>query len=238
MIVTTDGKSIFLSMEPYVRQSLAVMDFPVSQRKVNSPLSKEIVGGTALSEAQATVYRTGAGSIGWMCQGRVDLVHTYSRLGQHLQSPTTAAFDALVHVYAYLAQHPDLCLGQTLDAEPVWQFFTDSDYGGNSEVQNCGRPQLGALALCGGTPVMYTSKVAKVAFAHPKMRSAHAEVGVAGAEIYALGNGVADFLGLTYVVEELGLPPVSLPFHVGVDNSTAETFAKQSAIRTKLRHID
>jgi len=46
---------------------------------------------------------------------------------------------------------------------------------------------------------MYDSKVAKVAFAHPKMQSAHAEVGVAGAEIYALGNGVADFLGLTNV---------------------------------------
>jgi len=40
------------------------------------------------------------------------------------------------------------------------------------------------------------------------MTEAHADVGVAGSEIYALGNGLADFLGLTYAVEELGLPPV------------------------------
>ena len=208
------------------------------KREVSTPFPKEIEGGEPLDAAHTAIYRTGAGAIGWMCAGRIDLIHAYSRLGQHLQTPTTSALQALVHAYAYLAWHPDLCLGQSLDAEPVWQFFTDADYGGNTEVGNRGRPQLGALALCGGTPVLFTSKVAKVAFAHPNMRSAHAEVGVAGAEIYALGNGVADFIGLTYTIRELGLPPVPLPFIVEVDNSTAEVFAKKSVTRTKLRHID
>ena len=63
---------------------------------------------------------------------------------------------ALIAAYAYMAHHPALCLGQSLSAEPIWKFYTDSDYGGVSEPGNAGRPQLGALATCGGTPVLFT----------------------------------------------------------------------------------
>ena len=72
---------------------------------------------------------------------------------------------ALIAAYAFMAHHPALCLGQPLSAEPIWKFYIDSDYGGYrfglrgvSEPGNAGRPQLGALATCGGTPVLSPAK--------------------------------------------------------------------------------
>ena len=84
----------------------------------------------------------------------------------------------------------------------------------------------------------FSSKTSKVCFAHPRLNEAHADVSVAGAEIYAAGSGVCDLLGLTYVVEELGLPPVQLPVTHFVDNKAAEAFAAGTVKRSKLKHID
>jgi hypothetical protein len=100
------------------------------------------------------------------------------------------------------------------------------------------KPQLGVVATCGGAPIVYASKHSKVCFAHPRLTEAHADISVAGSEIYALGNGAADFLGLSYVVEELGLPPIPLPLPIQVDNTTAKAFANGTVKRSKIKHID
>jgi len=216
MILARDSQQIYLSMEPYVRQAIAVMDFqPGPGRAPATPFADRIEGGEPLSRDEVLRYRMGVGSLGWMTAARPDLCFAHSRLAQHLATPTTSAMSSLGRAFDYLANNSSWALGQqyhtistTTPSNPIWTFYTDSDFGGNTEQQNKGRPQLGAVAMCGGTPVMFTSKTSKCAFAHPAMTEAHADVGVAGSEIYALGNGLADFLGLTYAVEELGLPPV------------------------------
>ena len=49
MIVATDGESIFLFMEPYIRQCVKVMGFPVPKRAPATPSPREIIGGEPLS---------------------------------------------------------------------------------------------------------------------------------------------------------------------------------------------
>ena len=100
------------------------------------------------------------------------------------------------------------------------------------------RPQLGIVALCGGAPVLFSSKQSKVCFAHSNLDEAHSDISVAASEIYALGSGVAEFMGLSYVVEELGLPSIELPMNIQVDNKTAQFFANGTVKRSKIRHID
>ena len=45
-------------------------------------------------------------------------------------------------------------------------------------------------------------------------------------------------MGLSYVVEELGLQPISRPMNIRVDNTTAEAFANGTSKRSKMTHID
>jgi hypothetical protein len=238
LIIARDATHIYLSMEPYIRQSIDVMAFDVSALGiVHTPFTADLEGGDLLGPAEKKRYMMGTGAIGWMTAARPDLSFVHSRLAQHLAQPTACAMEGLRHAYAYIAQTPCMCLGQALSAPSEWTFYTDSDFGGNTELTNKMRPQLGILARCGGTPVHFSSKHPKVAFAHRDL-DAHADTGIAGPEIYALGNGVADFLGLSYVIEELGLPPIRLPMEINVDNSTAVAFAGKSVKRTRLRHID
>jgi hypothetical protein len=237
MILCRDKHSIYMSAEPYVRQAIEVMGF--SDLKIfSTPISGNIDGGEPLGPADARRYMIGVGSLGWMTQARPDLSYVHSRLAQHLAAPTTGSMEGLRRAFGYVAGTPSLCLGQLLTAEPDWTFFTDSDFGGCSEPAVKMRPQIGVVARCGGTPVHYSSKHPKVAFPHPSMTTAVADTGIAGPEIYGAGNGLADFLGLSYVVEELGLPPIDKPMEIQVDNSTVVAFAGRSAKRTKLRHID
>jgi hypothetical protein len=237
MIIALDAANIYLSMEPYVRQSLDVMGF-TDLPLVDTPFADLLEGGELLGKADKKRYMMGTGAIGWMTAARVDLSHVHSRLAQHLVNPTTDAMQGLRRAFAYLARTPTVCLAQPLSAAPDWKFYTDSDFGGNVESANKMRPQLGVLATCGGTPIHFSSKHPKVAFAHRSFTEGHADLGIAGPEIYGLGNGVADFLGLSYIVEELGLPSIALPMRVNVDNMTAVAFSKKTVRRTRLRHID
>ena len=175
------------------------------------------------------------GAIGWMTSVRIDLDFAFSRLSQHLQNPTTSAWNMLHRTMGYIKSHQHLCLSQSNTSEPEWKFFTDSDHG--SDKTNL-KPQLGILATCGGTPIIFKSKKSKVCFPHSKVQTAHSDISVGASEVYALGSGTSDFMGLSYVVEELGLPEISKPMNIRVDNTAAEAFANGTAKRTKMTHID
>jgi hypothetical protein len=238
--IAVDANNVYISCESYVRQTLEVLedDFP-DVYAYSTPFEGSIEGGAPLSSYQTRRYVMAVGALGWVCGARPDVCFAFSRLSQHLSAPTTAAWSALRRVVGYLKANPSLCIGQSLHIDnPGWEFFTDSDYGGNTEPQNKMKPQLGIVTTCGGAPIFYASKHSKVCFAHPRLTEAHADISVAGSEIYALGNGTADFLGLSYVVEELGLPSIPLPLPIQVDNTTAKAFANGTVKRSKIKHID
>ncbi len=81
------------------------------------------------------------------------------------------------------------------------------------------------------------SKVSSVAFAHPLIGEAHTDTSSGAAEVYAAANATYEFLHLSYVSDEMGID-FPLPMKLQMDNTTAEAFAKDSAFKSKLKHID
>ena len=112
-----------------------------------------------------------------------------------MAKPTEAAWDAVRHVYAYLKGAKNFALRAPLyteknlalreDSTPTtWEFFCDSDFGGNHEVQNKRRNQNGYIATQNDAPIDWASKVSSVAFAHPDIGESHADISSGAAEIY------------------------------------------------------
>ena len=170
-------------------------------------------------------------------------------------SPNESALFTLRRTFAYLKDTAYLSLSaptygsdkdvtarsiftHPLDNETAgWEFYVDSDFAGNSESQNKRRSQNDYIALLNGAPALWGSKVSSVAFAHPQIGEAHADVSSGAAEVYATANATYEFLNLSYIAEEMNLE-FPLPFILQMDNAAAQIFAEGSAFKTKLKHID
>ena len=98
--------------------------------------------------------------------------------------------------------------------------------------------QNGYLAMQGTAPVTWGSKVSSVAFAHPDIQEAHADISSGAAEVYAAANATFEFMHLSYIVEEMGNVPFPKPMILDMDNTTAECFVNNSCFKSKLKHID
>ena len=72
-----------------------------------------------------------------------------------------------------------------------------------------------------------------VAFATPLIGEAHADMSSAAVEIFSVGNATLDIMGLSYVVEEMGMT-FPIPFTLEMDNDAARIFCLGSAHKTKL----
>jgi len=159
-LLIEDDDGVYMSLQSYVECAIEVMNFE-NLKDQQVPITGSIEGGVPLGAKDTQRFATGVGALGWINTGRCDVTLAFSRLAQHLQNPTTAALAALRKAYGYLQAYPDLCLFQPHDAEPVWKFYTDSDYAGNTAAVNKLRPQLGILATCGGTPRSEERRVGK-----------------------------------------------------------------------------
>ena len=163
--------------------------------------------------------------------------------------------DALKHCFQYLSGTRHLTLSGRLYTDDVsiqshlfdtaqkvsdqlhWEFYCDSDFAGNREVQNKARSQNGYIALLNQVPVYWQSKVSSVAFASPHIGEAHADMSFGAAEVYCAGNATMDFLHLSYVADEMNIP-FPRPFVLQMDNEAAKCFANNSCFKSKLKHID
>ena len=86
-------------------------------------------------------------------------------------------------------------------------------------------------------PVDWASKVSSVAFAHPLIGEAHADISSGAAEVHAAADSTFEILHLSYITDEMGLG-FQLPIQLQMDNSTAEVFTNDTAYKSKLKHID
>ena len=172
-------------------------------------------------------------------------------MSQHLAKPTESAWDAVVRCCDYLRGTTDMCIAAPMypaecdlfTSEPApdtnhgWQFYSDSDFAGNSEEQNKRRSQNGFIATLNGSPVLWGSKVSSIAFAHADIGEAHADISSGAAEVYAAGNATFEFLHLSYTADEMGIG-FPKPIMMHVDNKAAIAFSDNTAFKTKLKHID
>ena len=132
----------------------------------------------------------------------------------------------------------DLTYNKSCQTQPdMWEFYVDSDFAGNAEIQNRRRSQIGIVALQNGFPVQWSSKVSSVAFADENIGEAHPDTSSGAAEVYAAGNSTYDFLFLAHVAAEMNID-FPRPFKIQMDNTAAECFAKGTVFKSKLKHID
>jgi len=250
--MSMDVTYIYLAMEEYTIKMLHIMDM-ADCRPASTPIDKPIENNTPLPKHLRRQFMTGVGMSGWLVNTiRFDCAFTQSRISQHLANPTQGAFDALKHLMKYYKSTYNLCLRQPLHAEVsvrhlitgiaesehhFWRFFSDTDFASNAEPQNKRRSQNCFVAVCDEAPIKWYSKVSSVAFAHPAIGEAHAEMSSAASEVYGASNACCDAMQLSYIVDELRLP-FPMPFTLEIDNAAALAFAKHTAFKSKLKHID
>ena len=239
-------------LEKYIHKTLGILGLSEKKQIHRTPIANDIDGNsTPLKGEKLRLYPTAVGCFGWMANTcRPDIAYAHSRMSQHLANPTESAWGAVERCCGYLRGTADLCIaaprcnmehevnkGPTNDGTHGWQFFSDSDFAGNSEEQNRRRSQNGYVAMLNGAPVLWGSKVSSVAFAHPDIGEAHADISSGAAEVYAAGNATFEFLHLSYTADEMGIP-FPQPILMGVDNKAAIAFSDNTAFKTKLKHID
>jgi hypothetical protein len=254
MELLMDSARMYISMKKYINLCLESLGW-VDVKTARIPMTKAIDSSTAAVDAgEANRYHRGLGCLSWLnMTARLDIAQAFSRLGQHQANPTESAMDTLKQVYRYLKgtahyrlsgpiHTEDRRLDQLMHAAGAddhhnWEFYCDSDFAGNTEVENKRRSQNGYVALLNGAPVYWVSKVASVAFACSEINEAHADVSSSAAEVYCAGNATMDFLNLSYVAEEMNVA-FPKPFILQMDNSAAQIFADDTAYKSKLKHID
>jgi hypothetical protein len=248
---------VHLSMKTYIENTVCLLqldDMCTQYQAPRTPMSGPIADDQEpLSDDLRKFFMTAVGCLGWLVEtGRPDVALTHSRIAQHQASPNSSCIDAIKHVFHYLHGARDWCLsasthqgdidlttrrfGEAVVSEP-WEFYVDSDFAGNSESQNRRRSQIGIIALQNGFPVFWCSKVSSVAFADADIGEAHPDTSSGAAEVYGAGNSTYEFLFLSHVASEMNID-FPRPFKIQMDNAAAECFAKETAFKSKLKHID
>ena len=153
----------------------------------------------------------------------------------HISGTTLTSLCIAADIYEPESSFKEV-LRQT-DCANEFRFYSDTDHAGNKEVQNRMRSQNGEYAGLNGAPFSWYSKASSVTFACEKIGEAHADTSSTAVEIYGVGNATQNILGLSYVIEEMGIE-FPLPFKLEMDNRAARIFCLGSALKTKLKHID
>ena len=247
MVISMDEENVYISMEDYIERMLQVLEMQMC-KSVNTPINGPILDDTPISHSQLKWIYKALGCCGWLSNtARPDGKYAHSRLSQHLAKPSQGLLAGVKHLIRYYRGAKHLCLYQPLFGEDTdtWQFFSDSDFAGNAEVQNKRRSQSGYIAFNGKAPPLWGSKPSSVMFdaneivvsAHPRIGEAHADISSGASEVYAAGNATIDLLHLSYVMEEMDIGfPTTMKLQV--DNTTAEAFMNNTCKKSKLKHID
>ena len=257
-IEMTDER-IYMHMDKYINN--CIISLGLESIKVSRIHKRPITHSITTEQEKLTpgdhyYFQRALGMLGWLANtARPDVAYSHSRIGQHAASPTQEAKEAVMDAFIYLRSTSKLAISIQLydeltirqiyankpDCTERWKFYCDSDYAGNDESQNKRRSQNANVFMVDGAPVHWTSKVSSVAFAHPDIGEAHADMSSGACEVYAAGNAAQDMLHFSYCIDEMGITESSSfpkPMTLLMDNTTAEIFTNDTAFRTRLKHID
>ena len=194
-----------------------------------------------LSYTERKKFMTGLGMLGWLVSCiRGDLAYTHSMIASCMARPTKMAMRRLVWATRYIkgtSTYGGVTDEKMNTQTSQWRHFSDSDQGKDQSSTNKGKSRCGQISLANGFPVYFKSKATSVAMAHPDIGEGHADVSSAACEIYAAAQSTFALLYLSYCAEEMGIA-FEKPSVLEMDNHASEVFTNNSAISTKLRHID
>jgi hypothetical protein len=250
-ISMTKNKTLVLTMSAYTSKMIQYMNLDGdhhSTRPVDCPFRAHVVpkcdDDEDLTPDKRKVFMSGLGMLGWLVSCiRADCAYAYSMIASGMARPTKLMMDHLFWVTRYLkgtstfggitsstSMSPDT-------SHTMWRHYCDSDQGAEQSPENKGKARCGQISMANNFPVVWKSKSTSVAMAHPRMKGGHADVSSGACEIYGAAQANFNILFLSYCSEAMGVE-FNLPYTLEMDNAAAEVFANDTAMNTKLRHID
>ena len=253
MTVSQDDTYLYMSMSEYILKCLKELgweDLKPASTPIDCPIDPD---APAVSPEIKHMAMKAIGMLGWLSiTVRCDVTYAHSRISQYQSKINESVVQALHRCFRYLAGTHDYGIRSPLhddynhqavspDVDPVnnqgWEFFVDSDFAGNEEETNKRRSQNGYICLCNGAPILWSSKASSVAFADEDIGEAHADISSGAVEVCAAANASMDFMNLKHIISELNMP-FPKPYKLQIDNAAALVFAKNTASKTRLKHID
>ena len=182
-----------------------------------------------LSPQDHSVYRTGMGLLTWFCRLRPDMLYALKCCSHFLAAPTKLAMKMLKHLSRYAIGSPDVEL--CIEPEPGWSWKlrtqVDSNWGNCEFTRNS---TTGCLVRLFGVALTFRC----VTQAVPASSSAEAE-------LYGLGTGGSETLGISACLQELKeanvIEDVPVP-DVESDSSAGIAAAKRQGLGGRLKHVD
>ena len=253
MTVSQDDTYLYISMSDYIHKCLKELGWE-DVRPVSTPIDCSIdAEAPGVSPEVKHMAMKAIGMIGWLSVTcRCDITYAHSRISQYMSKINESVVQAVHRCFRYLAGTHDYGIRSPLHDDydnqavspavsPIhnkgWEFWVDSDFAGNQEESNKRKSQNGYIAMCNGAPVLWSSKSSSVAFADEDIGEAHADISSGAVEVYAAANASMDFMNLKHIIDELNMD-FPKPYKLQIDNAAALVFAKNTANKTRLKHID
>ena len=239
---------VSLTMAAYTRKLIEFLKVDSTHHSMNAvdcphkdKMNTHDDDDVSLEYADRKVFMTGLGMLGWLVSCiRGDLAYTYSMIASDMANPTKLSMKRLIWATRYLkgtSTYGGVTKREMNTSTSQWRHFTDSDQGKNQSTENKGKARCGQISLANGMPVFYKSKATSVAMAHPSIMDGHADVSSAACEIYGAAQATFSILYLSYCADEMGIA-FQRPSVLEMDNAAAEVFTNNTALNSKLRHID
>lgn len=186
------------------------------------PLGAKLLDDSSSPFSDPTKYRSLVGKLNYLTNTRPDLSFTVQSLSQHMQAPSNAHYDALIHTLHYV--HSTAGQGILLQASDKLslQDFSDSDW---ASCPNTRRSITGYLLLLGGSPISWKSK-----------KQATVSRSSSEAKYRALAVAASEITWVVRLLEDLGvfkLQPVTLH----CDKQSTIHIAHNPVLHERTKHI-
>jgi hypothetical protein len=215
-----------LSQPRLAAEAVGVVGIPLTASSGAVPLQPALrltkIGGTALSELQAGMYRSAVGKLMYLVTGsRPDLAYSVGQLARYMSTPTTEHWAALKSVLRYVAGTLESGLVYGPEAgDPV--AYSDADYASDLDTR---RSITGSVFLLSGAAVSWSSKIQ-----HSTALS------TAEAELMACADTGKQALWMRQLLLDLGWDVPSI--RILVDNQATVAMLKNQNVSNRSKHID
>ena len=183
---------------------------------------------SALEGDQIQLYRRGVGKAMWMVPLRPDIYYTTKELARTLQNPTNESMIRLRHLLRYLkgTQHYKFELYPRVQLSPEvpveLTIAVDSDWAGCRTTR---RSTSGCVITLLGCPIHSFSRT------QGTIATSSGE-----AELYAIGSGVSEGLGIMNLLQESKLR-TKVAMTVQTDSTSAKAIATRIGVTKLTKHI-
>jgi hypothetical protein len=225
--VQTTPTGLILSQHKYIADLLQKTHM-AHCRPVATPMSSSEKiskdGGTPLSAAETTIYRSTVGALQYLMMTRPDIAFAVNKVCQFMQHPTDHHWTAVKRILRYLQYTIDDGLQIRRSTSTLLSAYSDSDWAGCTDDR---RSTGGFLVYFGPNLISWSSR-----------KQATISRSSTESEYKALANATAEIVWLQSLLRELGLSrSVQVPV-LWCDNLGATYLSANPRFHGRTKHIE